>query len=74
LKRAPAHKQWSMNHCLAEIGIHHPRFRKRSIEIGERLKVFIDYPASPGCTPPYVPVWIAEMVRRREGKVPRRER
>ena len=52
-----------MNHCLAEIGIHHARLRKRAIEIGERLKVFVDYPASPGCTPPYVPAWIAEMVR-----------
>ena len=31
-----------------------------------RLAVLIDYPASPGCTPPYAPIWIAEMVRRRE--------
>jgi 3-methyladenine DNA glycosylase AlkD len=54
-----------MNHCLAEIGIHHERLRSRAIKIGERLKVHIDYPASPGCTPPYVPLWIAEMVRRR---------
>ena len=44
MKQAPAHKQWAMNHCLAEI----------------------DYPASPGCTPPYAPMWIAEMVRRHE--------
>jgi hypothetical protein len=36
------------------------------IGIGERLAVLIDYPASPGCTPPYAPIWIAEMVRRRE--------
>ena len=67
LKRAPEPKQWSMNHCLAEIGIHHPQHRTRAIAIGERLAVLIDYPASPGCTPPYAPVWIAEMVRRREG-------
>ncbi|HMJ57072.1 MAG TPA: DNA alkylation repair protein [Polyangiaceae bacterium] len=66
MKRAPAQKQWAMNHCLAEIGIHHPKLRKRAIGIGERLAVLIDYPASPGCTPPYAPVWIAEMVRRRE--------
>lgn len=71
LKRAPLHKQWAMNHCLAEIGIHHPKHRQRAIAIGERLAVFADYPASPGCTPPYVPVWIAEMVRRREGSAPR---
>ncbi len=66
MKRAPAQKQWAMNHCLAEIGIHHAKLRKRAIRIGERLKVLIDYPASPGCTPPYAPIWIAEMVRRRE--------
>jgi 3-methyladenine DNA glycosylase AlkD len=67
LKAAPEPKQWSMNHCLAEIGIHHPQHRRRAIVIGERLAVLIDYPASPGCTPPYAPAWIAEMVRRREG-------
>lgn len=66
MKQAPAQKQWAMNHCLAEIGIHHPKLRKRAIGIGERLAVLIDYPASPGCTPPYAPVWIAEMVRRNE--------
>jgi 3-methyladenine DNA glycosylase AlkD len=67
LKPAPEQKQWAMNHCLAEIGIHHPQHRARAIKIGERLAVHIDYPASPGCTPPYVPLWIAEMVRRNEG-------
>jgi 3-methyladenine DNA glycosylase AlkD len=65
MQQAPAEKQWAMNHCLAEIGIHHASLRSRAIKIGERLKVLIDYPASPGCTPPYAPLWIAEMVRRR---------
>ncbi|WP_051248438.1 DNA alkylation repair protein [Inquilinus limosus] len=66
MRDAPAPKQWSMNHCLAEIGIRHPTHRARAIGIGEKLQVLIDYPASPGCTPPYAPVWIAEMVRRQE--------
>jgi 3-methyladenine DNA glycosylase AlkD len=75
LKRAPAQKQWAMNHCLAEIGIEHARLRERAIAIGERLKVLIDYPTPPGCTSPYAPVWIAEMVRRNEGtQHPRHER
>jgi 3-methyladenine DNA glycosylase AlkD len=65
MKHAPARKQWAMNHCLAEIGIHHPSHRARAIGIGTHLAVLIDYPASPGCTPPYAPVWIAELVRRR---------
>jgi 3-methyladenine DNA glycosylase AlkD len=66
MKQAPAQKQWAMNHCLAEIGIRHAEHRARAIRIGEQLAVLIDYPASPGCTPPYAPVWIAEMVRRSE--------
>jgi 3-methyladenine DNA glycosylase AlkD len=66
MKQAPAQKQWAMNHCLAEIGIHHADRRARAIAIGERLEVLIDYPASPGCTPPYAPIWITEMVRRDE--------
>ena len=66
MKQAPEQKQWAMNRCLAEIGIHHPDARARAVAIGERLAVLIDYPASPGCTPPYAPIWIAEMVRRGE--------
>jgi 3-methyladenine DNA glycosylase AlkD len=66
MKQAPEPKQWPMNHCLAEIGIRNPELRSRAIAIGERLAVLIDYPASPGCTPPYAPMWITEMVRSRE--------
>jgi 3-methyladenine DNA glycosylase AlkD len=66
MKQAPPHKQWAMNHCLAEIGIHHREHRARAMAIGEKLGVFVDYPVSPGCTPPYAPTWIAEMVRRRK--------
>ena len=64
MKSAPTQTQWAMNHCLAEIGIHHPEHRARAIAIGERLQVLADYPASPGCTPPFAPIWIEEMVRR----------
>jgi 3-methyladenine DNA glycosylase AlkD len=74
MKQAPAQKQWAMNHCLAEIGIRHPKHRARAIKIGKQLAVLIDYPAAPGCTSPYAPVWIAEMVRRKEGTSSRRGR
>ncbi len=66
MKAAAEPKQWPMNQCLAEIGIRNPKLRARAVRIGEKLKVLIDYPASPGCTPPYAPIWIAEMVRRQE--------
>ncbi|MGW0245471.1 DNA alkylation repair protein [Nocardia goodfellowii] len=64
MKDAPARLQWAMNHCLAQIGISHPGYRARAVEIGERLEVLKDYPTPPNCTSPFAPVWIAEMVRR----------
>ena len=64
MKDAPDRLQWAMNHCLAEIGIQHAEYRPRAIDIGERLEVLKDYPTPPGCTSPYAPVWIAEMVSR----------
>jgi len=57
--------QWTMNACLAEIGIHFPNHRKRAIAIGEKLGIYRDYPCSKGCTSPFAPIWINEMVRRR---------
>ncbi|WP_280266914.1 DNA alkylation repair protein [Nocardia wallacei] len=67
MKDAPDRLQWAMNTCLAHIGIEHAEYRSRAIDIGERLRVLEDYPTSPGCTSPYAPTWIAEMVRR-QGK------
>lgn len=61
---APTQVQWTMNFSLGEIGIHFPEHRERAIAIGERLGVFRDYPTSKGCTSPFVPIWIAEMVAR----------
>lgn len=68
MKDAPDRLQWAMNHCLAQIGIEHAEYRTRAIGIGERLEVLKDYPTSPGCTSPYAPVWITEMVRRQDDK------
>src|SRR5215213_1375064 len=57
--------QWTMNCCLAEIGINHPKHRKRAVAIGETLGIYRDYPCSKGCTSPFAPIWINEMVRRK---------
>lgn len=67
MKDAPDRLQWAMNHCLAQIGIDHAEHRARAIDIGERLEVLKDYPTPPGCTSPYAPIWITELVRRRHG-------
>jgi 3-methyladenine DNA glycosylase AlkD len=56
--------QWSMNFCLAGIGIHFPEHRQRAIDIGEKLGIYRDYPVSKGCTSPFAPIWINEIARR----------
>jgi len=64
MKDAPDRLQWAMNNCLAQIGIDHAEYRARAIDIGERLEVLKDYPTPPGCTSPFAPIWITEMVGR----------
>ena len=64
LGTAASEVQWTMNSCLAGIGIHFPKHRKRAIAIGEKLGIYRDYPVSKGCTSPFAPIWINEMVRR----------
>lgn len=68
MKDAPDRLQWAMNHCLAQIGIDHAEHRARALAIGEHLGVLKDYPTPPGCTSPYAPVWITELVRRKDDK------
>ena len=57
--------QWTMNNTLATIGIHFPKHRKRAVAIGEKIGLYHDWPVSKGCTPPYVPVWVEAMVKRK---------
>ncbi|MCW4469857.1 DNA alkylation repair protein [Flavobacterium sp. MFBS3-15] len=63
---APPEVQWTMNTTLANIGINHPGFRQRALEIGEKLGIYRDYPVSKGCTSPFAPIWINEMVKRQQ--------
>jgi len=58
--------QWTMNTTLAQIGINHPKLRKRALAIGEKLGIYRDYPVSKGCTSPFAPIWINEMVSRQK--------
>lgn len=66
MAQAPDRLQWSMNNVLATIGIHHADFRSRALQIGHDLQVLADYPTPPGCTSPFAPAWIEEMVRRQD--------
>lgn len=64
---SPDRLQWAMNWSLTQIGIHSATLRPRALDIGERLGVLRDYPTPPGCTSPFAPLAIAEMVRRKDG-------
>jgi 3-methyladenine DNA glycosylase AlkD len=64
MRDAAPEAQWTMNFCLAGIGIHFPEYRERAIAIGETLGIYRDYPVSKGCTSPFAPIWIKEMVSR----------
>jgi 3-methyladenine DNA glycosylase AlkD len=61
---APDLLKWNMNWCLGEIGIHCPKLRKRALAIGEKIGAYRDLPTSKGCTSPFVPIWVNEMVSR----------
>jgi len=63
---SPSAVQWTMNATLANIGIHFPEYRNRALAIGEKLGVYRNYPVSKGCTSPFAPIWINEIVRRKE--------
>ena len=64
MPRAPKEVQWTMNTTLAQIGINFPKLCKKAIDIGEKLGIYRDYPVSKGCTSPFAPIWIGEMVKR----------
>ena len=58
--------QWTMNFSLAEIGVNHPEYRKRALAIGEKLGIYSELRVPKGCTSPYAPLWINEMVSRQK--------
>ncbi len=64
MPKAPSQAQWTMNNSLAGIGINFPKHRKRALAIGEKLGIYRDFPVSKGCTSPFAPIWINEMVKR----------
>lgn len=64
MPKAATEVQWTMNFCLAGIGINFPDHREQAMQIGEDLGVFRDFPTSKGCTSPFAPLWITAMVER----------
>ncbi|TBO40179.1 DNA alkylation repair protein [Pedobacter kyonggii] len=66
MPKVAAEIKWTMNTALAQIGINHADYRERAVTIGEKLGIYRDYPVSKGCTSPFAPIWINEMVSRQK--------
>jgi len=54
--------QWAMNFTAAQIGIFQSEFRQRCIALGERTVLYKDEFVHKGCTPNYLPEFIAMQV------------
>jgi len=66
MPKAKPEVQWTMNFALAHIGINDKKHRKRAMAIGEEIGLYRDWPVPKGCTTPYAPIWIKEMVSRKD--------
>jgi 3-methyladenine DNA glycosylase AlkD len=65
MPKATPEVQWTMNNTLMAIGIKHATHRKRATDIGEKIGLYKDWPVSKGCIPPYAPVAITELTKRK---------
>lgn len=58
--------QWAMNFTAGWIGVYDEKNRARCIEIGEQTGLYKDDIVSKGCTPDYLPEFIAIEVNKRQ--------
>jgi 3-methyladenine DNA glycosylase AlkD len=58
--------QWAMNFTAAQIGIFQPELRARCIALGERTGLYKGVMVSKGCTPDYLPEFIAIQVTKQK--------
>jgi len=59
--------QWAMNFTVAQIGIHEAAYRSRCIALGERIGLYRHEVVHRGCTPQFLPAYIAVEVAKRQG-------
>ncbi|MBW7475683.1 DNA alkylation repair protein [Paenibacillus oenotherae] len=57
--------QWAMNFTAGWIGVYDQKYRARCIKLGEKTGLFKDQMVSKGCTPNYLPEFIAIEVNKR---------
>lgn len=60
--------QWAMNFTAGWIGIYDEKNRARCIKLGEKTGLYKDEMVSKGCTPNYLPEFIAIEVNKRQNK------
>jgi len=65
MPKAKPEVRWTMNNTLMAIGIKDAKLRPRAIAIGEKIGLYKDWPASKGCIPPYAPVAIEALAKRK---------
>lgn len=57
--------QWAMNFIAGWIGVYDQKYRARCIKLGEKTGLYKDEIVSKGCTPSYLPEFIAIEVNKR---------
>ena len=57
--------QWAMNLTAGWIGVYDEKYRARCIELGKNIGLYKDEKVAKGCTPSYLPEFIAMEVNKR---------
>jgi 3-methyladenine DNA glycosylase AlkD len=65
IEKEPPEVQWAMNFTAGWIGVFDKKYRQRCIAIGERTGLYKGKMVSKGCTPDYLPEFIAIESRKR---------
>lgn len=60
--------QWAMNFLAGWIGVYDQQNRARCVELGERTGLYKGQMVSKGCTPDYLPEFIAIEVNKRNNQ------
>lgn len=59
IEKEEAEVQWAMNFTTGWIGVYEKKYRNRCIALGEKTGLYKDKMVSKGCTPEYLPEFIA---------------
>ena len=59
IKNEQPEVQWAMNFLTGWIGVYEKQYRERCIALGEKTELYKDKKVSKGCTPDYLPAFIA---------------